>query len=82
MDLITIAALAALMAVIAIVGLLFPREHVATRSATVDAPVERVFETIAGVAAYASWRKSLSGLEILAPVDGRRAGSRSAAAIA
>lgn len=69
--LLAIAALAVLVAAIAIVGLLLPREHVASRSATVDASADRVFDAIAGVAAYASWRSSLSSIEILAPVNGR-----------
>jgi uncharacterized protein YndB with AHSA1/START domain len=63
--------LVALVALIAIVGLLLPRNHVETRSATVAAPPERVFAIVTNVADYPRWRRSLSAIEVQPPVDGR-----------
>jgi uncharacterized protein YndB with AHSA1/START domain len=64
-------ALLLLVLTIAGVGLLLPQAHVETRSALVAAPPERVFATIADVAAHAAWRPSLGGVEPLPPTDGR-----------
>jgi uncharacterized protein YndB with AHSA1/START domain len=65
------AALVALIALVALVGAFLPRTHVATRSASLAAPPATVFALIADVRQAAAWRRSLSGLEMLPPVDGR-----------
>jgi uncharacterized protein YndB with AHSA1/START domain len=69
--LLVVGVLVGLVAAIAIIGLLLPRDHVASRSATFAAGPDVVFAAIADVGAYAAWRTSLSGVEMLAPVDGR-----------
>jgi uncharacterized protein YndB with AHSA1/START domain len=66
-----LAALAAVMAIVAAVGLLLPRDHVETRSATLPAAPDAVFTAIADVGSYAAWRTSLSAVEVLPPADGR-----------
>jgi ribosome-associated toxin RatA of RatAB toxin-antitoxin module len=69
--LLVLAALALFGAVVAGVGTLLPRDHVETRSARLSAAPDAVFATIADVGSYAAWRTSLSGVEVLAPTDGR-----------
>jgi hypothetical protein len=69
--LIVIAALVMLVAVVAAVGAWLPRDHVATRSLSVAASPDAVFATIADVGSYAAWRTSRSGVEVLAPLEGR-----------
>ena len=69
--LLTLGALAALVALVAVVGLLLPRDHVEARSAALPGPPDMVFAALADVGRYAAWRTSLSGVEVLPPVDGR-----------
>jgi uncharacterized protein YndB with AHSA1/START domain len=69
--LLTLGALAAIVAAVTVVGLLLPRDHVEARSATLAASPEVVFAAIADVGGYAAWRHSLSAVEVLPPVDGR-----------
>jgi Polyketide cyclase / dehydrase and lipid transport len=69
--LLVLATLALFVAVVAGVGVMLPRDHVETRSARLGAAPEAVFATIADVGSYAAWRTSLSGVEVLAPTDGR-----------
>ena len=69
--LLTLGALAAFAAAVAVVGLLLPRDHVEARSTAFAASPETVFAAIADVGGYAAWRRSLSAVEVLPPVDGR-----------
>ncbi len=69
--LLTLGALAAFVAVVTVTGLLLPRDHVETRSARLTASPAEVFAAIADVGAYAAWRTSLSGVEVLPAIDGR-----------
>jgi uncharacterized protein YndB with AHSA1/START domain len=69
--LIVVGTLAAFVALVAVVGLLLPRDHVETRSVTVAAPPDRVFGIVTNVADYPRWRRSLSAIEVHPPVDGR-----------
>lgn len=69
--LLVLAVLAASVALVALVGVLLPRHHVETRSATLPGSPEAVFAAIADVGGYAAWRRSLSAVEVLPPVEGR-----------
>ena len=55
---------------LAIAGMFPPQNHVASRTATLAAPPERVFAAISNVNEYMSWRSSLNGVETL-PDDGK-----------
>jgi hypothetical protein len=68
--LIVLAALTVFVAGVAGVGAMLPRDHVETRSARLPGDPDAVFATIADVSAYATWRTSLSAVEVRAPVDG------------
>ena len=56
---------------VAVVGLLLPRAHVASRSAVVHGTPDAVFARVGDPVASAPWRTSLSGIEVLPPVEGR-----------
>lgn len=59
--------LVALIAVIAIVGALLPRDHVVTLRARIAATPDAVWETITTPTAFPSWRSDLQKVEMLAP---------------
>src|SRR5262249_36669826 len=55
---------------VALIGALLPKGHVAARSAVYRRPPEDVWAAIHGFAAYPEWRKDAAKVEILPPVDG------------
>lgn len=57
--------LAALVALLAVVGLFLPKGHRASRSILLNAPPERVFAMISDVARYPAWRADVKQVEIL-----------------
>ncbi len=69
--LIVLATLVAFVAVVALVGVLLPRDHIETRSTRLRQPPAAVFAVIADVGSYAAWRTSLSAVEVRPPLDGR-----------
>jgi len=69
--LIGLGVLVLLIALVALVGALLPRGHVAARSAVYRQPPEEVFATIRGFAAYPEWRADATKVEILPSVDGK-----------
>lgn len=62
--------LAAVVALMALAGWMLPVGHRATRSAVVDAPLDRVFDLVSRVDEYPTWRTDVTAVEIL-PDDGR-----------
>jgi uncharacterized protein YndB with AHSA1/START domain len=62
--------LAGLVALVAVVGLLLPKAHHASRDAAYAAPPGDVFAIITDPARYADWRPDVSRVEVL-PDDGR-----------
>jgi len=62
---ITAAAVAALVAVVLIVGWLLPVRHRATRSIRVGAPPQAVFALVSNVGAYPRWRTGVTEVELL-----------------
>ncbi len=71
LGLIALAMLAVFVALVAAAGAMLPPDHVATRTTRLAASPDAVFATIADAGAYAAWRPSLSGVEMLPPIDGR-----------
>lgn len=59
------------MVVAAVIGLLLPEAHVATRSATLPAPPDQVFARIADLEAAPAWRPDVYQVERLPDRDGR-----------
>lgn len=69
--------LLAVVAVVALVGVLLPQRHVATRSQTFTQPAERVFAAISDVRRYPEWRPGVREVTVLAeqPLRWREDGS-------
>jgi uncharacterized protein YndB with AHSA1/START domain len=63
--LVVLAVLAGIIALIAIVGALLPKEHKATRSAKYKQPPEKIWQTITDFASAPTWRKGLKSIERL-----------------
>jgi hypothetical protein len=61
--LIAVAAVVVLIIAVVVIGYLLPIRHVASRSLTVHAPVDRVWRALVGVEAFPSWRKGLRSVE-------------------
>jgi hypothetical protein len=59
-----------LVALMALIGTLLPREHRATRSATFRQSPETLFATVRDFAALPSWRPELKSVELLPPENG------------
>jgi uncharacterized protein YndB with AHSA1/START domain len=66
-----IGALCLLVTLIAVVGALLPKGHVAARAAVYRRPPEEVFDAVHGFAAYPEWRSDAKSVEVLPPVDGK-----------
>jgi uncharacterized protein YndB with AHSA1/START domain len=62
---IIVGALFGLVVLVALVGAMLPRDHVATVTATIPASPDRVWTALTDVAAYPSWRTDLQRVEIL-----------------
>lgn len=63
--------LAALVVVMALVGLRMPAEHVAARRARLGVPADKVWRALVDLDAQPSWRPGLRKLEQLPPKDGK-----------
>jgi hypothetical protein len=68
---IAVAALAAIVLIVVVVGALLPKGHVASRRVRLSAPPDRVFAIISDVGATASWRKDITRVEMLPVEDGK-----------
>lgn len=65
--LIILGTIAALVAIIAIVGTLLPRDHIATLSARIAAPPVAVWNAITDAAKFPSWRADVTKVDQLPP---------------
>jgi uncharacterized protein YndB with AHSA1/START domain len=63
--LLVVGVLVAIIAVIAIVGLLLPRDHVASTTAHINAPPDSVWNALADVREYPRWRAGLRSVDVL-----------------
>lgn len=71
--LLAIGILAALVAIVALIGVLLPKAHSATRSARFQQSPEAVWRAITDIEAFPSWREGLKSVERLPDRDGRPA---------
>jgi uncharacterized protein YndB with AHSA1/START domain len=69
--LIAVAAVAVLIALVALIGSLLPKGHVASRSAKFRQSPEAVWKAITDVASFPSWRSDVQRVEMLPDRDGR-----------
>lgn len=63
--LIIVGSLIGLVVVIAIIGAVLPRDHVATMTTTIAAPADKVWSALTDVAAYPSWRSDVQKVEVV-----------------
>jgi len=63
--LIIVVGLIGLIVLIAIIGALLPRDHVAAMTATIAAPPDKVWATLTDVAAYPQWRTDVQKVDVL-----------------
>lgn len=75
-------ALIGLIVLVALVGAMLPRDHVATMSTVIPAPPDRVWATLTDVSSYPAWRSDVRRVEVLsqppAPLSWREHGSQGA----
>jgi uncharacterized protein YndB with AHSA1/START domain len=67
--LIIVGSLFSLLALIALIGAMQPRDHVATMTATIAAPADKVWAVLTDVAAYPTWRTGLKSVDVLSKPD-------------
>ena len=60
-----LAFVAAIVVIVTVIGTALPREHVASRDATFDAPADRVFAILLDVEHYPAWRSDVTSVEML-----------------
>lgn len=67
-----IGGIAAVIVIIAVIGMLVPRDHVATRSARLSAPPDSVWAALVDAPDFPRWRSDVAKVEELPPVEGKR----------
>jgi uncharacterized protein YndB with AHSA1/START domain len=70
---IVVLTLAAVVAVVALVGTRLPRDHAVTRKGSFNAPPESVWAAITDVDAFPSWRSDVKKVQRLPDREGRKA---------
>jgi len=75
-----VAGLAGLIALMAVIGSFLPRDHVATRSATLAKPPDEVWRALADLDGQVRWRRGLERVEHLSPTSFREHTSQGAIA--
>jgi uncharacterized protein YndB with AHSA1/START domain len=69
---ILLAAVAGLVVLVVLTGMLLPREHTARSHASIPAPPDAVWRALTDVESFPSWRRDVSRVEPLPPSNGRR----------
>lgn len=70
--LVVLAALAGVILLVVVAGMLLPKEHTARSHATIDAPPDSVWRALTDVAAFPTWRDDVSRVEMLPSTNGRK----------
>ena len=65
------AGLAALVAIVALIGMFLPKGHIASRTVVYNAPPAAVFAAITDFARFPEWRSGVKGVEILSSPNGK-----------
>ena len=63
--LLTLGVLVVLVALCAVIGLMLPRDHVASTTTTINAPPDSVWEALMNVADYPRWRPDVRSVDVL-----------------
>jgi uncharacterized protein YndB with AHSA1/START domain len=70
--LIVVGVIAALIALMAIIGSLMPKGHTASRTTVIKTPPEVLWQTMTDCAAFPQWRTDVKTVEVLPDRDGHR----------
>jgi uncharacterized protein YndB with AHSA1/START domain len=70
--LIALAVVGAFIGVIVLTGYALPVGHVASRTATLSQPVDRVYAALTDIASYPQWRSDVKSVEVLSAAPPRR----------
>jgi uncharacterized protein YndB with AHSA1/START domain len=70
--LVILAAVAGVVLLVVVVGMLLPKEHTARSHATINAPPDSVWRALTDVAAFPAWRDDVSRVEMLPSANGRK----------
>ena len=71
--LVVLAALAGIVLLVVVAGMLLPKEHTARSHAAINAPPDSVWRALTDVAAFPTWRDDVSRVEILPTTNGKKA---------
>jgi uncharacterized protein YndB with AHSA1/START domain len=71
--LVILAAVAGVVLLVVVVGMLLPKGHTARSHATINAPPDSVWRALTDVAAFPAWRDDVSRVEMLPSANGRKA---------
>jgi uncharacterized protein YndB with AHSA1/START domain len=63
--LVSVAVLVLVIAAVVVIGLLLPRDHVATTTAHINAPADSVWQALTDVRDYPRWRPGVRSVEVL-----------------
>ena len=70
--LIVVGVIAALIAVVAIIGSLMPKGHSASRTTVINKPPEVLWQTMTDCASFPQWRADVKSVEVISDRDGHR----------
>ena len=73
-----VAGLVGVVVAIAAIGMLLPRDHVATRSRTFSRPPDEVWRAVTDLEAMPAWRSGVTKVEMLSPTSFREHGKHGA----
>ena len=63
--LLTLGVLVVIVGLVAVIGLMLPRDHVASTTTTINAPPDSVWEALVNVADYPRWRTDVRSVDVL-----------------
>jgi len=70
--------LVSLIVVVAVIGMLLPRDHIATRSRTFSRPADDVWRAVTDLDALPTWRSGITKIENMSPTSFREHGKHGA----
>lgn len=70
--LIAAAVIAALIALVAVIGSLMPKEHTASRTTVINRPPEVLWQAITDCGAFPQWREDVKSVEVLPDREGHK----------
>jgi uncharacterized protein YndB with AHSA1/START domain len=70
--LVVLAAVAGVILLVLVAGMILPKEHTARSRATINAPPDSIWRALTDVEAFPSWRSDVSRVEVLSASSGRR----------